>query len=255
MIVREVRERSSMTIAQLSEAFGVAEITIRRDLDELSEAGYLERIWGGVRAKSASMMEPPVMQRQKANIAEKRAIAQEAVNLIEDGDLICLYMGTTTLELARLIGQKAWANLQVVTNGLPILTELLRVPGIQLLCIGGMVNADEMAFNGVLTEQFVANVHIQKLFIGCRGIDAQHGVTNAVTAEKELGTIRTFVQSSHEVILLADHSKFGRVYFMQTFPLDAIHHLVTDDGVPPDTLDLIRKQGIAVSVAHVNSNP
>ncbi len=54
----------------------------------------------------------------------------------------------------------------------------------------GWFDADEMAFYGVLTEQIVANVHIQKLFIGCRGLDSQYGVTNAVQAEKELGTIR-----------------------------------------------------------------
>jgi DeoR/GlpR family transcriptional regulator of sugar metabolism len=246
MIVQEVLTRGAMTIAQLSEVFGVAEITIRRDLDELSEAGYLERIWGGVRAKASPLPEAPVLQRQKTNITEKRAIALEASQMIEDGDLISLYMGTTTLELARVLSQKAWTSLQVVTNGLPIVNELLRVPGIQLMCVGGLVDADEMAFHGVLTEQLIANIHINKLFIGCRGIDAQHGVTNAVQAEKELGTIKAFIRSSEQVILLADNSKFDHVFFMQAIALRDIDILVTDHLAPTKTLDQISSQGIEI---------
>lgn len=251
-IVQEVTNRGTMTVAQLSELFGVAEITIRRDLDELSEAGYLERIWGGVRAKGAPLSEPPVIQRQKVSIAEKRAIALEALRLIDDGDLVGLYMGTTTLELARVLPQQSWTNLQVVTNGLPIVTELLRVPGVQLMCVGGLVDADEMAFSGVLTEQLLAGIHVEKLFIGCRGIDPQHGITNAVQAEKELGTTRMFVRASREVILLADHSKFGKVYFMQTISLGDIDKVITDDKTPEPMIDSIRQQGIEVIVASSN---
>jgi DeoR family transcriptional regulator, fructose operon transcriptional repressor len=254
MIIQEVTNRGTMTVSHLSEVFGVAEITIRRDLDELSEAGHLERIWGGVRAKIASVSEPPVVQRQKEHTAEKQAIAMVASELIQDGDLIGLYMGTTTLQLARVLAQQPWTNLQVVTNGLPIVTELLRVPGIRLMCIGGLIDADEMAFNGSLTEQVLANIHLQKLFIGCRGIDAKSGVTNAVHAEKELGTTKAFVRASREVILLADYSKFGHVYFMQTIALTDIDLLITDDRTSSEVVEALRRQGIDTRVATVNES-
>lgn len=248
IIVQEVLNRGSMTVSQLSEEFGVAEITIRRDLDELSEAGVLERIWGGVRAKTVSASEPPILQRQKEHTTEKQAIAQLASTLIEDGDVIGLYMGTTTLQLARVLAKRSWTNLQVVTNGLPIVSELLRIPGIHLMCIAGVIDADEMAFSGALAEQVASTIHLQKLFIGCRGIDAASGVTNAIHAEKELGITRAFVRASREVILLADHSKFRQVYFMQTIPLAEIDVVVTDRRPPEDLVQAFEKNGIATHV-------
>ncbi len=140
MIVREVLDRGTMTIAQLSDVFGVAEITIRRDLDELSETGYLERVWGGVRAKNSPLSEAPVIQRQKANMAEKHATRAGGRQRPDRrwGPYLPVH-GDNHARTARVIAQKAWTNLQVVTNGLPIITELLRVPGIQLMCVGGLV--------------------------------------------------------------------------------------------------------------------
>lgn len=248
-ILAAVLASGTLTVTELAEQFGVSEITIRRDLDELYESGQVERIRGGVRPPAREEPEPPVVNRQRENIAEKRAIAQVASELIADGDVIGLQMGTTTLELARVLARGSWSDLQVVTNGIPIINELLRVPGIQLTSIGGVIDTDELACNGVLAEQLLANLNINKVFIGCRGIDPEQGITNTVQAEMEIGTVQAFVRSARHVTVLADHSKFERVFFIQVLPITAINRVITDQLTPTKILSFLSTKGIDVTVA------
>ncbi len=247
-ILAAVLANGTMTVAGLAQQFGVSEITIRRDLDELYESSQVERIRGGVRPPAPEEPEPPVVNRQRENIAEKRAIAEAAVDLISDGDVIGLQMGTTTLELARALARGSWSDLQVVTNGIPIVNELLRVSGINLTCVGGVIDSGELACNGILAEQLLANLNLTKVFIGCRGIDPEHGITNAAQAEMEIGTVKAFVKASRQVIVLADHSKFDRVFFLQVLPLTAVDVIVTDNQIPPNSLTLMTNRGISIKV-------
>jgi DeoR/GlpR family transcriptional regulator of sugar metabolism len=250
-ILAAVGAGRTLTVSDLARQFGVSEITIRRDLDELYESGQVERIRGGVRSPVPEEPEPPVVNRQRENVAEKRAIARAALDLISDGDVIGLQMGTTTLELARALARSSWSDLQVVTNGIPIVNELLRVPGIRLTCIGGVIDSGELACNGVLAEQLLANLNLNRLFIGCRGIDPEQGITNTVQAELEIGTVQAFVRAAREVIVLADHSKFDRIFFMQVLPITVIHRIITDALTPADTLTLLAGKGIEIDVVEV----
>lgn len=251
-ILAAVTANGTMAVSDLAQRFGVSEITIRRDLDELYESGQVERIRGGVRSSVQDEQEPPVVNRQRENVAEKRAIARAALDLISDGDVIGLQMGTTTLELARAIARNSWNNLQVVTNGIPIVTELIRVPGIRLTCIGGVIDSNELACNGVLAEQLLANLNLTTLFVGCRGIDSEQGITNTMWAELEIGTVQAFARAAREVIVLADHSKFDQVYFMQVLPITAINRVITDTFTPASTLRLLAGKGIRTDVIEVS---
>jgi DeoR family fructose operon transcriptional repressor len=250
-ILAAVVANGTLAVSDLARQFGVSELTIRRDLDELYKSGQVERIRGGVRSSAPEEAEPPVVNRQRENVAEKRAITRAALDLIADGEVIGLQMGTTTLELARALARRSWDDLQVVTNGIPIVNELLRVPGIRLTCIGGVIDSDELACNGILAEQLLTSVNLNRLFVGCRGIDPEHGITNTVQAEREFGTVQAFVRAAREVIVLADHSKFNRIFFMQVLPITAIDRIITDALTPADTLAQLAGQGIAVDIAEV----
>lgn len=251
-ILAAVTASGTLAVTDLARRFGVSEITIRRDLDELYESGQVERIRGGVRSPVQDEQEPPVVNRQRENVGEKRAIARAALNLISNGDVIGLQMGTTTLELARAIARNSWNNLQVVTNGIPIVNELIRVPGIRLTCIGGVIDSGELACNGVLAEQLLTNLNLTTLFVGCRGIDPEQGITNTVQAELEIGTVQAFVRAAREVVVLADHSKFGQVFFMQVLPITVIHRVITDALTPTDTLTLLAGKGIKFDVIEMS---
>jgi len=247
-IAQEVLRRGAVSVSDLAAELGVSEITVRRDLDELSDVGRLQRVRGGARQPSPRGPELPVVHRESTQKAEKRAIALAAIQLIIDGDVIALESGSTTLELARVIAVQMWQHLQVITNSFSILNELMRVPGIQLVFVGGFVNPNELGTFGTLAEDMLKRMNIQKMFLGCRGLDPKTGLSSDIQAEMEIATVRAFVAASNWVVVLADHTKFGRAFSLQMLPITEVDLIVTDDIAPKGVLkDLYQDKRVIVA--------
>jgi len=235
-VVKEVLRRGTVSVVDLATSLDVSQTTIRRDLDELTQPGYVQRIRGGARRPRPRGPEPPVVQRQLDQVREKQAIGLAAVELLCDGDVIAFESGSTVLELARAIARRAWQDLQVVTNSFTILNELIRTPGVQLVFVGGFVNPDEMGTFGTLAEDTLKRLNINKLFVGCRGIDPSIGLSNDIQAEMEMVTVRAFVAASSQTVVMADHTKFGHAFPLQMLPITDVDMIVTDSLTPENML-------------------
>jgi DeoR family fructose operon transcriptional repressor len=251
-ILGVVQRLKVATIPDLANHLKVSEITVRRDLDELARAGLLERVRGGGRERGPRGPESPVIQRQLNHVEEKQAIGLAAVELISDGDVIAVESGSTVFQLVRCLAKRSWKQLQVVTNSFPIVEELIHVPGIQLVFIGGLVQADELATFGVLAEDMLRNMHVNKLFIGCRGIDPQIGLMSDLQAQLEVETVRAMAASAEQVIVLADHTKFGQHFMLRTLPISSVDVIVADDQVLDSILDELHRQDIQVVIAQTS---
>ncbi len=248
-VATEVWRRGTASVAELASLLGVSEITIRRDLDELGRAGRLQRVRGGARRLMPREPEPPAVQRQVVQAAEKHAIGATAATLVNDGDVIGIESGSTTLELARALAARTWRRLQVVTNSLTVVDALLRTPGVRLVLVGGSVNLDEMGTFGALTEDMLRRINIDKLFLACRGIDPRAGLTNDTQAEATLSTERALVCAARQVIVLADHTKFGQVFLIQSVPIGKVDTVVTDSSAPEGLVQELQGQDVQVIVA------
>lgn len=251
--MKEILQRGPCTIAELATYLEVSEITVRRDLNELHKGGYLERVRGGARPLSARGPEPPVIQRHLLQQPDKQAIGQAAARLVADGDVIAIESGSTTLEFARAIACCPWQNLQVVTNSLLVAEVLMGMPGIQLVLLGGYFKAEEMGTFGVLAEDMLSRMHINKVFIGCRGIDPEAGITADLQSELEVFTVRAMAAVSDQVTILADHTKFNQRFLLRTLPVVGIDTVVTDNLTPENMLDKLRKQDIQVIIAPIEN--
>jgi len=247
-ILKEVLRRGSASIGDLAAFLEVSEITVRRDLDELNANGLLERVRGGARPLSPRDPEPPIVTRLLSQAGEKQAIGQKAVELVSDGDVIALESGSTTLEFARAITRRTWQNLQVITNGFLIAEILMRVPGVQLVFIGGYFKVEEMCTFGVLAEDMLSRMRFNKLFIGCRGIDPEGGITTDLQSETEVYTVRAMAASANQVIILADHTKFGHTFLLRTLSISKVDVVVTDPLTPEPILEKLRNQDTQVIV-------
>jgi len=245
-ILNEVLRRGTVSIGDLAAFLDVSEITVRRDLDELHATGSLERVRGGARPLSMRGPEPPVIQRAEEQTSEKQAIGQAALDLVADGDVIAIESGSTTIEFTRAIARRPWNNLQVATNGFLIAEILMRVPGVQLVCIGGYFKAEEMCTFGVLAEDMLGRMHFNKLFFGCRGIDPEGGITTDLQSETEVFTVRAMAAAADQVIILADHTKFGRIFLLRALPVSKIDIVVTGSLTSENILDKLRKQDTQV---------
>ncbi len=241
-IRKMVEERGRVTVPELSTIFEVSEATVRRDLEELDGEGWVRRTHGGaVRAERASK-EPPIMQRIIEQESEKQRIGEAAAAMIKPGETIFLGSGTTVQEVARNLPEDI--QLTVITNSLPVVNYLANFPNIDLIVIGGMLRHSELSMVGHIAEQAVKEFRADKVFMGMHAIDAHHGFTNDFLPETM--TDRAILGIAPQVIVVADHTKFGRVSSVLVVAATAAHMIVTDMNAPKECVDELLEMGVEV---------
>ena len=233
-ILQLITKNEEVKISDLSQLFGVSEISIRRDLIELESEGLLKRAYGGAISTAKVIQEQSFKERVNKHLEEKKRIATLAVKMIKRGDKILLDSGTTTLQIARMI--KNPQDLTVVTTSLPIADELGIYSGVNLILTGGIYNPTYQSLVGPLTVKNLTQFHVNKAFMGIDGLSISNGLTTISTLEAEVS--QAILQMSEEVIVVADHSKIGKIGFVHIAPITKIHRLITDRY--PDTKDFIK---------------
>ena len=243
-LLRLLQEKEPISIQELAQASGLSQSTLRRELHELVDDG-LVRVNVGQVALAASSEERPFALRAMVNQEAKQRIARAALDLIPNGDTIFIAGGTTTLELARLLPRQR--RLTVITNTLRIANILVDAPGIDLIVLGGAVRPGEQTMHGHLTEWGVQQFRADKLFYGVEAINLHHGVTHSQIVE--VATDRALANAATQVIVLADHTKFGRVAPAFVLGLEKIHILVSDGDLQQETLQSLQEKNIRVILA------
>ena len=248
-IAKQVEAKGSVRVAELSAYFGVTEETIRRDLEELERQQILKRTYGGAVKWSGTGYELPYAKRRAKNAKEKAKIAQAAVKLLSEGDTISLDASTTVLAMCQLM--RHIGRLTVLTNSIQAMIELAGRPGgrsgIHVIGTGGSVRETALSFVGPLAERAIADHHVDKAFISCKGLHPEVGITDSNELEVELK--KRMAESARRLIVLADHTKFGYIAFARIASLQAIDTIITDDGVDPADVRLIEEAGVKVIVA------
>ena len=191
---------------QIVEQFSISEATARRDLESLASQGKAQRVHGGVIAVEQAPPELPILQREGEQADEKSMIGQAAAELVNDGETVFLGSGTTVLETAKNLRERK--NLTVITNSLPVLNALAGIKEIIVVSLGGQLRESELSFIGHITEQALAEVRVDKVIMGARGLSLEHGLTNDYL--QETLTDRAILKIGHEVILVADESSIVR---------------------------------------------
>ena len=136
-ILRQLEEKSSVTVAELSGALALSEVTVRKLLMAMEREGRLKRTWGGAVCAHGSLRELSHREKEALHLEEKKAIARAAYDCIADGEAVFLDCGTTTIQLARLIIAGPKRGVMVCTNAINIAMELARAPDIHSIVIGG----------------------------------------------------------------------------------------------------------------------
>ncbi len=244
-IVELIARSQRITVAEICSTFEVSEATARRDLETLAAQGKVQRVHGGAILSQEAPPELPMLQRQDEQADEKLHIGAAAAALVRDGETIFLGSGTTVLEVARAL--RGRRGLTVMTNSLLVVNALAGLQEVTLLCLGGMLRQTELSFIGHITEQALAEVHADKVILGTRAISLEQGLTNDYLPETL--TDRAILKAGGEVIVVADHSKFGRVSAALLAPIESVQVIVTDAGAPPDFLSGVEVHGIKVVIA------
>ncbi|MHB8097119.1 MAG: DeoR/GlpR family DNA-binding transcription regulator [Erysipelotrichaceae bacterium] len=235
-IIDLLKENHSISVSDLCEILEASEATIRRDLSILENSGKLERTHGGAIYNESNRIniEDVLSSREGKFLLEKQAIANKAFDLLENHDTIFLDAGTTTYELAYLIGQSN-LHLTIVTNSMIVFKELAKNPNVELIILGGKVRTNTLASVGSAAVELMQRLFVDKAFLGTNGISLNEGFTT--TDMDEAGIKRAMIQSSKQRIILADNSKFNKVYINQFAPVSMVDIIVTDDQTNKELLN------------------
>lgn len=243
MIVRLVNEKGSMRVTELSEQCQVTEETIRRDLDRLERQGLLRRSHGGAVSVKDEQPETPFSEREITYAEEKRRIAREAIKLIQPQDRIILDASTTAWYMAESLPD---IPLTVLTNSIRVATQLSNKEKIDVISTGGLLLSRSLSFVGPLAERSLDTYYVDKVFLSCKGIHAERGVSES--NEMQGRVKQKMVGMADKVILLADASKFGVQAFTHVMDLSEVHELITDRRLSPETIAQYQEQSIQVTI-------
>ena len=239
-----VLAQGSATAADLAERFQVSLMTIHRDLDELEHQGIVRKFRGGVTAQRSGIFESNIAYREKSMQAEKNAIAERAVELVEPGMAIMLDDSTTALTLARRL--EKITPLTVVTNFLDGLNLLAEIRGIRLVALGGDYDPLHNSFLGVSCVEAVASLQVDICFVSTSAVsngNASHQEPRVVIVKQAM------LQSAEHNILLVDHSKLGRIALHRVAPLTTFERVIVDDGASPDALRDLDERKVDYDIA------
>jgi DeoR/GlpR family transcriptional regulator of sugar metabolism len=240
-----LRKQPGARVSEISKMLNVSEGTVRNDLNALEEEGRLQRVHGGaVLMEKDQFQNNPFLRRYKQNVSAKRAIAHEAAKLVKDGDSILLDASSTSYYLARALAERS--KLRVMTNGFEVARELANNSSNTVILIGGVVNNDSSSVTGLLSEQIIAEMHVEMAFFSCSGFSVERGMTEVHFEEAQLK--RKAIESSDQVIALIDSSKFGKEDLTHFARPRQVTHLFTDAGIEEEWKTRLHKANIPFTV-------
>lgn len=249
-ILEELERAGSVSVAVLSEQLEVSDMTVRRDLEELSAQRLLRKVHGGAVPVPKTATEPHFAMKQKLNRGEKHAIARAALQFANEGDTVAFSAGTTTWQIAEAL-KRDRGSLTFITNSTNIALTLQENGWKHIVLSGGMFRTPSDALVGPFADRTLKTLNSDVLFLGVHGIHPRAGLTTPNVVEAE--TDSCLVESAQRVVVVADHTKLGAVALAKIAPLSKVDVFVTDEGANQETLREIELAGVRVIVATVEA--
>jgi DeoR family transcriptional regulator, fructose operon transcriptional repressor len=242
--IRELLESHEfIDLETLCREVGASESSVRRDLIALESEGVLKRVYGGAMAAEARNHLLDFEFQSARQAPEKKCIAALAAGLVEDGQTLILDAGSTVAAVAReLIGR----SLHVMTTSLAIAEIFTDSRQIELTLTGGYLYPRLRVMVGPLCEQMLSGVSADLLIMGIGGI-TESGFSNNNTLV--VGPERKMIEVSRRVIVVADHTKFGRGAMIHLAPLEVADTVVSDSALPPHYKEMLESRGVKVLIA------
>ena len=240
IILNLLKDKDSVSVQEIFNECNASEITIRRDLSELEEKGLLIRTHGGAIKNTAAENLFTFNSKMNQNKDKKEYICKIASKFIADNDIIFIDCGSTLSFLSKYISKKE--SLTVITNSLPIISELINFSNIKLIIIGGEVVNERKAIYGHSAERNLELYHANKAFIGADGISLSKGLTSY--DEKEASITLKMAENSDEVFLLCDSTKIEKNSFVRFAPYSILNRVITDKELDPKYISKYQKSNL-----------
>jgi DeoR/GlpR family transcriptional regulator of sugar metabolism len=237
-----LKKRDYCSVVEMSQLLNVSPMTIRRDLHMLQEKQIVEITYGGARFNASKRIEPDFDIRTHEHLPEKQAIGKLAAELfIEEGDVIGIDSGSTTLEIVRNLPN---VPLTIVTHSLAAANVVAQNRRYSLIMLGGVLQHEANCLCGPQAIAALHTLYINKLFLSTSGLLPSDGLSCNNLPDAEVK--QALISSSRKTILCMDSSKVGRAYLARFATLNAIDTLITDNGISDESRQAIEQQQIQI---------
>lgn len=243
-ILELARRQGFVGIDALATHFSVTQQTVRSDINQLCEQGLLRRYHGGAGLPS-SAENVSYRSRQILCLEEKQRIAQHVSGRIPDHASLFINIGTTTEEVAKAL--LTHHNLRIITNNLNVASILSANPAFEVIIAGGGVRNRDGGIIGEATIDFINQFKVDFGIIGISGIDADGTLLDF--DYREVRVAQAIIANARNVLLVADHTKFGRSAMVRLGPISQIDVLITDRAPSPRMAEVLNAADIEVAVA------
>jgi DeoR/GlpR family transcriptional regulator of sugar metabolism len=243
-ILELLRQHGLVSVQRLARTVRASDMTVRRDLARLEARGLVRKLHGGAALEVGKTEESHFSATREEHVEEKRAIAKQAASLVAPGNVVALGAGTTTWHVAQVLAERS--DLSFITNSPNIALALDRGQG-NIILTGGHWRTPGDALVGPPALWTLERLQSDILFLGANGIDLKAGYTTPILPEAEVNA--ALIRKASRVVIVADHSKFGRVTLATFAPIGAAHLVITDAAAPRAILGGIRRLGVEVLVA------
>ena len=241
-IVSAAHENGKVKVADLSEEYGISEVTIRKDLEALEAEGHIKRVHGGAVGMNKLYVNMDLSERYKTNAGAKRELASLAAEFIDDNDTIFMNAGTTLTYVLRAIRDKK--NISLVTNSVQNATEAALYSSFNVILLGGELDSKYQFTYGADAERQLENYHAAKCILSVDGISADSGLTLYYSNEASLA--RKMVEFAAQTIVVADCSKIGREVFARITDAKKTDVLITNASEKTAELAKLKKLGVKI---------
>ena len=249
-----LRVKRRLAADEVSAHLGISDSSTRRLFVDLEQTGQAIRVLGGIQSIEPIDSDYSFDDLEKSHLAEKREIAELAVQLIDGRDVIYLDSGTTVFQLAIAIKQQisqqqtnqqagqSISQLKVITNSFANLQMLQDV--CEVVLIGGIYRPRRKDFAGYASEQFLKTFYYKKAFLGGDGFDFTQGFMGMDLETSRLNEV--VIAQSEQSFALLDSSKIGRRSFTRYADVADVDILITDQGISSDAEEKCRQVGLKI---------
>ena len=241
-LLEYVTKHGKTEVAVLAEYLHTSKVTVRKDLEYLSERGILKRERGYAVPNSPG----DINYRMAFHLDTKQRIAKAAAACVQDGETLMIESGSTCALFAEELA-KTKQNITIITNSMYLAGYISSYTNIQLILLGGTLQPHGQSLVGPLTKSAAASFHVDKIFTGTDGYSRTYGFTGEDLIRSD--TLSALIASADHTYVLAGSEKFtqpGSVYFLK---LEDAYQIITDDKIAPSEKDFLEKQGITVTIA------
>ena len=242
-ILEMVKNGGAVTTSGLVKKFGVSIETIRKDLLLMERQGLLSRVHGGAIAKNSLKQFPALRERNKEYIEQKKSIAYTAVQMIQNGEIIGVDVGSTAIHVANAI-KESLKKVTVVTHSLDVFDILKETDGVRVILCGGQFMASENTFYGPLTLEMFSRLRMNKIFLFPAIVSLRRGICN--NSADMCMVQKQMIASADEVYILADSSKFEKTALYKLDDMKEEYKYITDPDLSDELKTLYRENAMQI---------